>query len=383
MNGIHLGVLKMSEKSEILNEEENIEISEETTEETETAETTETETETETVEEVTEVAEVEISELEEETTETEVEETGAVLENLLETLPTSKSGMVQTINSMLAEMTKDELQFKVKHLVEVLTATEKEILEREGGLNLTDIELSDDVNQLFEGEEFDVNFRRKATLLFETAVAKRVEEVQGNIEENFKQDMEEQVLDYKEKLSEAVDKLLNASIEDWQDDNKLAIHSGLKSEITEEFMSGLKTLFKENYIDIPEDKENEYVNLKEIHDNTSIKLNDEIEKNIELKSTIHEQKREILFWENTQDLTTVEREKLQKLAEKIEFDNDEEYVEGLETIRKCYFSEKEESTTEENTEIEEVETLQVVAETTEKPKTKIERYAQDLGKYWK
>ncbi|MBA94875.1 MAG: hypothetical protein CMP21_03850 [Rickettsiales bacterium] len=373
----------MSEKSEILNEEENIEISEETTEETETAETTETETETETVEEVTEVAEVEISELEEETTETEVEETGAVLENLLETLPTSKSGMVQTINSMLAEMTKDELQFKVKHLVEVLTATEKEILEREGGLNLTDIELSDDVNQLFEGEEFDVNFRRKATLLFETAVAKRVEEVQGNIEENFKQDMEEQVLDYKEKLSEAVDKLLNASIEDWQDDNKLAIHSGLKSEITEEFMSGLKTLFKENYIDIPEDKENEYVNLKEIHDNTSIKLNDEIEKNIELKSTIHEQKREILFWENTQDLTTVEREKLQKLAEKIEFDNDEEYVEGLETIRKCYFSEKEESTTEENTEIEEVETLQVVAETTEKPKTKIERYAQDLGKYWK
>jgi hypothetical protein len=371
----------MSESSEILNEEENIEISEETAEVTEETETAETEAED------AEVAEVEIAELEEETAEESIaaEEEGVVLETVLETLPTSKSGMVQTINSLLTEMTKDELQFKVKHLLEVLTASEKQILEREGGLNLQEVDLSDDVNQLFEGEEFDVNFRRKATLLFETAVAKRVEEVQGNIEENFKQDMEEQVLDYKEKLAEAVDKLLNASIEDWQDDNKLAIQTGLRAEITEEFMSGLKTLFKEHYIDIPEEKENEYVNLKETHDKTTIKLNDEIERNIELKSTIHEQRKEILFWENTQDLTEVQREKLQKLAEKIEFDNDEQYVEGLETIRKCYFAEKEEEVvTEETTEIEEVETLQVVAESaSELPKTKIERYAQDLGKYWK
>ena len=177
---------------------------------------------------------------------------------------------------------------------------------------------------------------------------------------------------------------MNASIEDWQGENELAIQSGLKAEITEEFMSGLKTLFKEHYIDIPEDKENEYANLKESHDNTSIKLNEEIEKNIDLKSTIHEQQREILFWENTQDLTTVEREKLQKLAEKIEFDNAEQYIEGLDTIKKCYFAEKvEETITEETVEIEEVETLQVVAETTEQPKTKIERYAQDLGRYWK
>lgn len=360
----------MSESSEILNEEETVEISEETAD-----------VETEEVE--TEVAEVEVAELEEETS--EVEEEGAILESILETLPTSKSGMVQTINSLLTEMTKDELQFKVKHLVEVLTSTEKQILEREGGLNLTEVDLSDDVDSLFEGEEFDVTFKRKATLLFETAVAKRVEEVQTNIEENFKQDMEEQVLDYKEKLAEAVDKLLNASIEDWQDDNKLAIQTGLRAEITEEFMSGLKTLFKEHYIDIPEEKENEYVSLRETHDKTTIKLNEEIERNIELKSTIHEQRKEILFWENTQELTEVQREKLQKLAEKIEFDNDEEYVEGLETIKKCYFTEKgEEVVTEDSAEIEEVETLQVVAESvTEQPKTKIEKYAQDLGKYWK
>ena len=371
----------MSESSEILNEEKNIEISEETAEVTEETETAETDAED------AEVAEVETAELEEETAEESIaaEEEGTVLETVLETLPTSKSGMVQTINSLLTEMTKDELQFKVKHLIEVLTASEKEILERDGGLNLTEVDLSDDVNQLFEGEEFDVNFRRKATLLFETAVAKRVEEVQTNVEENFKQDMEEQVLDYKEKLAEAVDKLLNASIEDWQDDNKLAIHTGLKAEITEEFMSGLKTLFKEHYIDIPEEKENEYVNLKETHDKTTIKLNDEIEKNIDLKSTIHEQRKEILFWENTQELTEVEREKLQKLAEKIEFDNDEEYLEGLNTIKKCYFTEKEEEVvTEESEQIEEVETLQVVAESaSDQPKTKIERYAQDLGKYWK
>lgn len=361
----------MSETSEILNEEENIEISEETVEVTEDLEDTE------------EVTEVELSESEElELSEEETEE--LVLESILETIPTSKSGMVQTINTMLSEMTKDELQFKVKHIVEVLTASEKQIVEREGGLNITDVDLSEDVDSLFEGEEFDVNFRRKATLLFETAVARRVEEVQTNIEENFKQDMEEQVLDYKEKLAEAVDKLLNASIEDWQDDNKLAIHTGLKAEITEEFMSGLKTLFKEHYIDIPEEKENEYVSLKETHDKTAIKLNEEVERNIELKSTIHEQRKEILFWENTQDLTEVQREKLKTLAEKIEFDNEEEYIDGLNTIRKCYFAEKEEDlVTEETVEIEEVETVQVVAESTEQPKTKIEKYAQDLGRYWK
>ena len=179
--------------SEILNEEENIEVSEETVEATTVDEVEETET-ADVEAETTEIAEAEVAELEE-TDDVEIEESGAVLEKVLETLPTSKSGMVKTINTLLTEMTKDELQFKVKHLVEVLTATEKEILEREGGLNLTDVDLSDDVNQLFEGEEFDVSFRRKATLLFETAVAKRVEEVQTNVEENFKQDMEEQVLD--------------------------------------------------------------------------------------------------------------------------------------------------------------------------------------------
>ncbi len=369
--------------SEILNEqEENIEISEETVEVTEELETEEVEAE-ETVEvELFESTETSEEELELELTDEETE--GAVLESILETIPNSKSGMVQTINNLLSEMKKDELQFKVKHIVEVLLASEKQIVEREGGLDLESIDLSEDVESLFEGEEFDVNFKRKATLVFETAVAKRVEEVQGNIEENFKQDMEEQVIEYKEKLAEAVDKLLNASIDDWQGENELAIQSGLKAEITEEFMSGLKTLFKEHYIEIPEDKENEYANLKESHDNTSIKLNEEIEKNIDLKSTIHEQQREILFWENTQDLTTVEREKLEKLAEKIEFDSAEQYIEGLDTIKKCYFTEAEETAdAEETVEIEEVETLQVVAETTEQPKTKIERYAQDLGRYWK
>lgn len=368
----------MSESSEILNEEKNNEISEETSEVTEDLD--------QVVEvELSESEEVELSESEEvEELEVSEEETDElVIESILETIPNSKSGMVQTINTMLSEMTKDELQFKVKHIVEVLTASEKQILEREGGFNLTDVDLSEDVESLFEGEEFDINFKRKATLLFETAVAKRVEEVQTNIEENFKQDMEEQVVEYKEKIAEAVDKLLNASIEDWQDDNKLAIQTGLKTEITEEFMSGLKTLFKEHYIDIPEDKENEYVNLKETHDKASIKLNEEIEKNIELKSVVHEQKREILFWENTGELTETQRERLKKLAEKIEFDNEEEYLEGLETIKNCYFAERDEETVTEDVEIEEVETLQVVAESSEKSKTKIEKYAQDLGRYWK
>ena len=385
-------------------------ITEEETEQVEVSETTEEESEvtTDTVEE-TEIDESNCSSHKEEEEEEEdddededeedeeesLEET-ANLETVLEDLPSTKSGMVQSINNLLSQMRKSELEFKINHIMEVLLASEKEIVERENGLDLSALDLSENVEDLFEAEDLSDDFKKKATLVFETAVAKRVDEVQQNIEENFRQDLEEQVAAYKERLAEATDKLLNVSIQDWQEDNKLAIHTGLKSEITEHFIEGMKTLFKEHYIDIPEDKEKVYEVSQKKLEEASAKLNDEIQTNLDLRGTIEGLTSQVLFLENTQDLTDSEREKVKALCEKVKFETEEQYVEHINLVKECYLNNDQEETEVEtntslNEETEEFVTedvilegvegdVQVASEVEVPSKTKIDKYADFLSR---
>ena len=318
------------------------------------------------------------------------------LETVLEDLPSTKSGMVQSINNLLSQMRKSELEFKINHIMEVLLASEKEIVERENGLDLSALDLSENVEDLFEAEDLSDDFKKKATLVFETAVARRVDEVQQNIEENFRQDLEEQVAAYKERLAEATDKLLNVSIQDWQEDNKLAIHTGLKSEITEHFIEGMKTLFKEHYIDIPEDKEKVYEISQKKLEEASAKLNDEIQTNLDLRGTIEGLTSQVLFLENTQDLTDSEREKVRALCEKVKFETEEQYVEHITLVKECYLNnDQEETEVETNTSLnedtEEFVTEDVILESVEgdvqvasevemPSKTKIDKYADFLSR---
>ena len=318
------------------------------------------------------------------------------LETVLEDLPSTKSGMVQSINNLLSQMRKSELEFKINHIMEVLLASEKEIVERENGLDLSALDLSENVEDLFEAEDLSDDFKKKATLVFETAVDKRVDEVQQNIEENFRQDLEEQVAAYKERLAEATDKLLNVSIQDWQEDNKLAIHTGLKSEITEHFIEGMKTLFKEHYIDIPEDKEKVYEVSQKKLEEASAKLNDEIQTNLDLRGTIEGLTSQVLFLENTQDLTDSERERVKTLCEKVKFETEEQYVEHINLVKECYLNnDQEETEVETNTsldeETEEFVTEDVILESVEgdvqvasevevPSKTKIDKYADFLSR---
>lgn len=393
-------------------------ITEEETEQVEVSETDEevAETAEETVETVEEETEAEVTEgkysskkkmkeedeeddddddEDEEEDEDSVEES-ANLETVLEDLPSTKSGMVQSINNLLSQMRKSELEFKINHIMEVLLASEKEIVERENGLDLSALDLSENVEDLFEAEDLSDDFKKKATLVFETAVAKRVDEVQQNIEENFRQDLEEQVAAYKERLAEATDKLLNVSIQDWQEDNKLAIHTGLKSEITEHFIEGMKTLFKEHYIDIPEDKEKVYEVSQKKLEEASAKLNDEIQTNLDLRGTIEGLTSQVLFLENTQDLTDSEREKVKALCEKVKFETEEQYVEHISLVKECYLNnDQEETEVETNTsldaETEEFVTEDVILESVEgdvqvasevemPSKNKIDKYADFLSR---
>jgi len=386
--------------NETLNTEESLEVTEASIEEVgEVVEATTEEEET--LEFDSEISESgHDSKEEEEEEEDEDEEEDSVeesinLESAMKDMPNTKSGMVQSINNLLSQMKKDELKFKISHIMEVLIATEKELVEKESGLNLSALDLSENVEELFEAEDLSDNFKKKATLVFETAVAKRVDEVQQNMEENFRQDMEEQVAAYKERLAEATDKLLNVSIQDWQEDNKLAIHTGLKSEITEHFIEGMKTLFKEHYIDIPEDKEKVYEASQKKLEETNAKLNEEIQNNLDLRGTIDSLTSQILFLENTQNLTDSEREKVKALCEKVNFENEEQYVEHINLVKECYLGNDSEdvevennTTLDESTEeyitedviLESVEgDVQLASEVVVPTKSKIDKYADFLS----
>ena len=390
--------------NETLNTEESLEVTEASIEEVEEVVEATTEEE-ETLEVDSEISESDCNSKEEEEDEEdkeeeEEEEEDSVeesinLESAMKDMPNTKSGMVQSINNLLSQMKKDELKTRISHIMEVLLATEKELYEKESGLNLSALDLTQNVEELFEAEDLSDDFKKKATLVFETAVAKRVDEVQQNIEENFKQDMEEQVAAYKERLAEATDKLLNVSILDWQEDNKLAIHTGLKSEITENFIAGMKTLFKDHYIDIPEDKEKVYEASQKKLEETDAKLNEEIQNNLDLRGTVEDLTSQILFLENTQDLTDSEREKVKALCEKVKFENEEQYVEHITLVKECYLGNDSEDvevetnkTLDESTEeyitedviLESVEgDVQLASEVVVPNKTKIDKYADFLS----
>ena len=393
--------------NETLNTEESVEVTETSIEEVEEVEevveaTTEEE---ETLEVESEISEAPCDSKEEEEEEEDDDdddddeedsvEESTNLESAMKDMPNTKSGMVQSINNLLSQMKKDELKTRINYIMEALLATEKELHEKETGLNLSALDLTENVEELFEAEDLSDDFKKKATLVFETAVAKRVDEVQQNIEENFRQDMEDQVSAYKERLAEATDKLLNVSIQDWQDDNKLAIHTGLKSEITEHFIEGMKTLFKEHYIDIPEDKEKVYESSQKNLEETNAKLNDEIQNNLDLRGTIDNLTSQILFLENTQDLTDSEREKVKALCEKVNFENEEQYIEHITLVKECYLgNDNEDVEVETNTSLEEsaeeyitedvilesVEgDVQLASEVVAPNKTKIDKYADFLS----
>ena len=197
-------------------------------------------------------------------------------------------------------------------------------------------------------------------------------------------------------MAEATDKLLNVSIQDWQEDNKLAINTGLKSEITEHFIEGMKTLFKEHYIDIPEDKEKVYEVSQKKLEEASTKLNDEIQTNLDLRGTIEGLTSQVLFLENTQDLTDSEREKVKSLCEKVKFETEEQYVEHITLVKECYLNNDQEETEVEtntslNEETEEFVTegvilegvegdVQVASEVEVPSKNKIDKYADFLSR---
>jgi hypothetical protein len=197
--------------------------------------------------------------------------------------------------------------------------------------------MKEDMDALLSGENLSEEFVTKATTIFEAAVIARAEEVISEAEEQLMEEFEIAVEAIKEDLAAKVDGYLNYMVEEWMKDNEIAIQSGLKAEITEEFLSGLRDLFIEHHIDIPEDKVDIVEELAAQLEATEAVLNEEIARGIELSQALNEQKKIEAIYTACEGLTQTQVEKMKSLAEGVDFTTEEEFTTKLDTLKESYF----------------------------------------------
>jgi len=201
------------------------------------------------------------------------------------------------------------------------------------------LDMSDDVKALLEGENLSEEFKQKATTIFEAAVMSRIEVIAEDVEKQLVEQFESAVEEIKEELAGKVDEYLNYMVNEWMEQNELAIENGLRSEIAEDFISGLKNLFTEHYIDIPEDKVDVVSEMAEKVAELEDALNEQITKGIALTKQLNEQKKVEAVYEACEGLTQTQVEKLKSLAEGVEFTTEDEFATKLETLKSSYFKE--------------------------------------------
>jgi hypothetical protein len=197
--------------------------------------------------------------------------------------------------------------------------------------------MSEHVNALLEGENLSEEFHAKATTIFEAAVKAKLEEEVALLEQAYAETLEERVAEIQAQLSEDVDNYLNYVVEQWIEENEVAVESALRSELTEDFIGGLKALFAEHYIDIPEDSVNVVEELSQTVESLEAKLNEEIERNVALTGMISESRKSELTGYVCEGLTTTQVEKLKGLVEGVEYTSDDEFIEKISTLRENYF----------------------------------------------
>ena len=201
-----------------------------------------------------------------------------------------------------------------------------------------DIDLTDDVKALVSTDaDLSEEFKDKAATIFETAVRTRIKEQTKILESQFEEKLSTEKETMKEAMVEKVDSYLNYVVEEWMKENELAVERGIRTEIAEDFITGLKDLFKEHYIDVPEEKYNVLDDLTNQVKDLEGKLNEQIEKNVNLTKEVNVSERTNLVAEVSADLADTEKEKFASMAENVEFDSAPKFKEKLETIKESYF----------------------------------------------
>ena len=200
-----------------------------------------------------------------------------------------------------------------------------------------EFDIEEDVNALLHGEDLSEEFQEKARIIFESALRSKVNEIRESLEVQYEDKLVEEVQVIKEELEERLDAYLEYVAEEWVDENTLAIETGLKEELTESFLGGLKQLFEEHYVEIPEEKYDVFENMVGKLDDMETKLNEQIEKNIQLNKRLSESVADRIFDEISEGLAATQKEKLASLSESVEFESETEYRVKLETLKESYF----------------------------------------------
>ena len=223
--------------------------------------------------------------------------------------------------------------------------TEEEVVAEEEVAEVVEYNMEEDVNALLQGEELSEEFQEKARTIFETAINAKVASIRVEMEEQLnaqiaeeQEKIAEEFAAVKEQLAERVDSYLEYVADEWFEENALAVESGLKTEMTESFLGGMKSLFEEHYVTIPEDKYDVLESMVEKLDEMETKLNEQIEKNVGLNKRLAESVADGILDDVSEGLAATQKEKLASLAEGVEFESEAKYREKLETLKESYFS---------------------------------------------
>ena len=235
---------------------------------------------------------------------------------------------------------------------------EGEVVAEEEQVEAPEINVEEDMNALFSGEELSEEFQNKAKTIFEAAINSKVAKIKEDIEAENEKKIVEEITEVKEALVERVDSYLEYVADEWLKDNKLSVEHGLKSEMTESFLTGMKTLFEEHYVSIPEEKYDVVENMVDKLDEMETKLNEQIERNVGLNKRLAESTADVIVSEVSEGLAATQKEKLASLAESVEFKSEESYREKLETLKESYFGQSVQKQTSETVLNEETQAVE-------------------------
>ena len=214
-----------------------------------------------------------------------------------------------------------------------------------------EIDIEEDVAALLQGEELSEEFQAKAKMIFESAINSKVAAIKETLETDYAKTLTEEIESEKVKLTERVDSYLEYVAGEWLQENQLAVEAGLKTEMTESFLEGMKSLFEEHYVTIPEDKYDVLENMVNKLDEMEGKLNEQIENNVALNKRLAESTSDGIFSDVAEGLAITQKEKLASLAESVEFESETNYREKLATLRESYFPTSAPSAQRDNNEV--------------------------------
>ena len=267
-------------------------------------------------------------------------------------IPKTKAGMMKAIYDQLNSMKKADLTDSFGAIMGSTLAEEEEdgddddeeekpVISKKLSKEDLEIDVKEDIDAIVSGEELSEDFKTKAATIFEAAVsAKVISEVNDRLqifEDEYTKELSEAKEEYLTNMSEKIDGYLNYVVEEWMEENELAVEKGIRSELVEDFMTGLKNLFQEHYIDIPEEKVDLVDDLFEKVEELETKLDESINTNVEVKKELAKFKKEEVLRNVSEELAETEKEKLTKLADGIDYEDDSQYQEKLEVLKENYF----------------------------------------------